>query len=155
MIDILASRYDSIWFDKINCPVQPLSIIFPPKLQTCCQAAFNAFIAAGLCTKATLQVDDAPSSAFLCTFLHVFGPLQSLAPGFISSGEWLDSSTIFDMQTSCWRYLWTFGQAEEVLSSCCRSWSKASKNIRCAKCKGLFVETSIQICSVTSFRDDV
>lgn len=100
-------------FDKINCPVQPLSILFPPKLQACCQAAFNAFIAAGLCTKATLQVDDAPSWVCLCAFLQAS----------------ISGSTNFEMQTSCWRCLWTFGQAEEALSWCCRSWSKASKNL--------------------------
>ena len=35
------------------------------KVSMTLQAAFDAFIAAGLCTKATLQVDDAPISVLV------------------------------------------------------------------------------------------
>jgi hypothetical protein len=63
------------------------------------QAAFDAFIAAGLCTKATLQVDDAPFSDILSSGV-LFNPC-ALIVGQIGNcrgsgrhlGDWRKSRT--------------------------------------------------------------
>ena len=143
-------RFDMVWQDQLPSPtfVNPLST----QAASLLSGSLQCFHCSWLVYKSNI-------ASWRCSILSLSWRIFAHFWTASTSG-----STIFDMQTSCWRYLWTFGQAEEVLSWCCRSWSKASKNLfhaffpDCMSLQnrnGLFVETSIQICSVTSFRDDV
>ena len=147
VIDILTSRYDSIGLTRSTAQSNLCQSFFHPSCKPVVRQPLMLSLQLACVQKRHCKLTMLhPQSVFA----H-FCKLQSLA------------QQNFDMQTSCWRCLWTFGQAEEALSWCCRSWSKASKNLfhaflpDCMSLQnrnGLFVETSIQICSVTSFCDD-